>query len=144
VRVRLLAAQDRVLLRGAIAPTLKASSEKSVLRLNLPPKADVELRLTDNTWQIGGVNVPGRGELTLWQTEDGSVTLNGRKYRGSFRFVPMGGSTFDVVNDVDVDGYVRGVRDQSLQVRAVKPHRVERLLVVDDGDPHEADGASVG
>ncbi|HYO08466.1 MAG TPA: SpoIID/LytB domain-containing protein [Tepidisphaeraceae bacterium] len=109
VRVRLLAAQEEVALRGSLAPTVKTDSEAAALRLNLPPQKDVQLTLIDQVWRIGGVAVPGTGVLAMWQTDDATVAVNGRTYRGSFRFVPTGANTFDVVNDVDVDSYVKSV-----------------------------------
>lgn len=109
VRVRLLAAQEQVVLRGSLSPTVKTETETAILRVNLPPQSDVSLTLVENTWQIGGVTVPGHGELTLWQSEDATVSVAGKMYRGSFRFVPTGANTFDVVNDVDIDGYLKSV-----------------------------------
>ncbi|MEO6435930.1 MAG: SpoIID/LytB domain-containing protein, partial [Tepidisphaeraceae bacterium] len=35
-------------------------------------------------------------------------------YRGRYRFVPIGGNRFDVVNDVDVDSYLKGVLAREL------------------------------
>lgn len=109
VRVRLLAGRDFVTLRAALAPTVKTASESSALKLNLPPASDVALRMVNNRWQIGDATVPGSGELTMWQSEDASVIVQGKTYRGNFRFIPAGGDTFDVVNDVDVDSYLKSV-----------------------------------
>jgi len=114
VRVRLLVARDNVAIRAALAPTVRAFSEKQALRVNLPGTSDVALTLKDNRWLIGGVPIPGGGVLTMWQADDGTVSINGRTYRGRFRFIPAGGNTFDVVNDVDIDGYVKSVVPREL------------------------------
>src|SRR5829696_5141718 len=114
VRVRLEAGLSTVAIRGALAPTIQTATQTSPLRLNLPPQREVALTLVDNVWQVGGVAVPGTGELTMWQADDATVAVNGRTYRGTFRFVPMGGGTFDVVNDVDIDSYVKSVVPREL------------------------------
>jgi stage II sporulation protein D len=108
VRVRLLAAQDAVTLRVNTPPTVRTASESTSLRLNMSSGA-ATLALTPGGWTIGGVAVPGQGELSLWQGEEASVFINDRAYRGRFRFVPVDATKFDVVNDVDVDGYLKGV-----------------------------------
>src|SRR5215212_107425 len=106
VRVRLLAAQDELKIQATAAPTIKTESERAPLKLNLPDQ-QVALRLLDNRWRIGNATVPGEGELTMWQAEEAGVRIDGRTYRGRFRFVPTGGDTFDVINDVDVESYLK-------------------------------------
>jgi stage II sporulation protein D len=113
VRVRLLAARDEVKLRATTAPTIKAESETAPLKLNLPDE-QVSLRLLDSRWRIGNATVPGEGELTIWQGDEASVYIDGNAYRGRFRCVPTGGDTFDVVNDVDVESYLKSVVPREL------------------------------
>ncbi len=117
VRVRLLAGRDAITLRATQSPMVKAASEKSALLLNLPPKTDIELKLVDNRWHIGDVTVPGTGILAIKQAADATVAVNGHTYRGRFRFVPTGGNSFDVVNDVDVESYLKSVITREM------PHR---------------------
>src|SRR5688500_17234715 len=117
VRVRLLAAQDRATLRVSAVPTVKTDSEMTALRLNMAFDTDATLVLKPTGWEISGVAVPGKGELTIWPSEDASVSVNGKPYRGKFRFVPVGGANttvFDIVNDVDIDGYLKGVLAREL------------------------------
>jgi len=117
VRVRLHAQQEKATLRVTALPTVKAESEMTALRLNMPFDSDATVVLTSEGWQISGVRVPGKGELTIWPSEEASVSVNGRAYRGKFRFVPVGGgttTTFDVVNDVDIDSYLKGVLAREL------------------------------
>lgn len=40
---------------------------------------------------------------------DGVVLVNGRPYRGSLRVLAQGNGTVDVINDVSIDDYLRGV-----------------------------------
>ena len=118
VRVRRHAGVSQATLRCAALPTVKAESEMAALRLNMPYDTDAAVALReDGGWEISGVAVPGRGELTIWPSEDASVSVNGKAYRGTFRLVPVGGAgatTFDVVNDVDIDGYLKGVLAREL------------------------------
>ena len=120
VRVRLLAAQDRATLRVSAIPTIKTASEMTALRLNMAFGTDATVVLRPDGWEISGVAVPGRGELTIWPSEDASVSVNGKAYRGKFRFVPVGGANttvFDIVNDVDIDSYLKGVLAEELLSR---------------------------
>jgi stage II sporulation protein D len=110
VRVRLLVSQDSVTLRANTPPTVKTATERSPLRLNIAAGVQTTLVLTNDGWVIGGVLVPGgRSELTLTPVEDASVSINDKPYRGTYRFVPAGITSFDVINDVDVDSYLKGV-----------------------------------
>ena len=115
VRVRLHAAAQSIRLRATATPTVKVASRKP-LRLTIAPGAPATLALTDEGWTIGGVRVPGGSEeLTLWPSEDASISIDDRAYRGSFRFVPTGeANSFDVVNDVDIDSYLQGVLAREL------------------------------
>ena len=117
VRVRLHAAVEQATLRVDALPTVKTESEMTALRLNMAFGTDATVVLTANGWEISGARVPGRGELTIWPSEDASVSVNGRAYHGKFRLVPVGGAgatTFDVVNDVDIDNYLKGVLAREL------------------------------
>ena len=117
VRVRLHSQQEKATLRVTALPTVKAESEMTALRLNMAFDTDALIVLTPEGWQISGVAVPGKGELTIWPSEDASVAINGKPYRGKFRFVPVGGAsatTFDIVNDVDIDSYLKGVLAREL------------------------------
>ncbi|MEA2711240.1 MAG: stage sporulation protein [Phycisphaerales bacterium] len=117
VRVRLHAAQEKAILRVAAIPIVKAESEMTALRLNMAFDTDAQVVLKPSGWEISGVAVPGKGVLTIWPSEDASVSVNGRRYRGKFRFVPAGGAsatTFDIVNDVDIDSYLKGVLAREL------------------------------
>jgi len=117
VRVRLHAAQEKATLRVTALPTVKTDSEMTSLRLNMAFDSDASVVLMQDGWQISGVRVPGKGELTIWPSEAASVSVNGKPYRGKFRFVPVGGAnstTFDIVNDVDIDSYLKGVLAREL------------------------------
>jgi len=57
---------------------------------------------------VGNQLLPA-GDLILQPTRLGGVIVNGQAYRGQMRFVSTGGGRFDVVNDVDIDDYLKGV-----------------------------------
>src|SRR5687768_18168649 len=84
VRVRLHAQQEKATLRVAALPTVKAESEMTALRLNMAYDTDATVVLKPTGWEISGVAVPGKGELTVWPAEDASVSINGKPYRGKF------------------------------------------------------------
>jgi len=73
-----------------------------------PPGPAVRVALGNNGWIIGNQQLPP-GELILQPTREGGVVVNGMAYRGQLRFVSAGGGKFDVVNDVEIDDYLKGV-----------------------------------
>ena len=116
IRVRLATAVDKVTLACGVPPLYQLSSQPTAQSLNCPNNAVFALTLTPQGWRAGAANLGGvNGEgtptatLHLQPDYDGSVSVNGVAYRGRFRFVPVGGNKFDVVNDVDVDGYLASV-----------------------------------
>src|SRR3982751_5726308 len=55
VRVRLLGAQDQVLVKAASPPLISSSSEPQPKPFNFPPDAPVQVvLLSDGSWRIGG------------------------------------------------------------------------------------------
>lgn len=103
VRVQLLAAQQKVTLASSSPPTLRAAGQSGSL-----PASNVDVSLSSAGWQVGGERFP-MGELAIVPNPAGSVAINGKPYRGSYRLVPTGPDKFDVVNDVDIDSYLCGV-----------------------------------
>ncbi len=110
VRVLLLSNRSRVALSADVAPTAKLVGNPDSRHLDLAAAVPVPVTLTARGWQLGPNQIDGRVELTVQPAVEGSVRIDGHAYRGRFRFVPRGtGPTFDVVNDVDVENYLRGV-----------------------------------
>ena len=114
VRVRVLEREESVKLRVTAAPTVKTALYAKSLRLNMAAGKSATLALTPKGWTIGGVAVPGSGILTITPSQDASLSVNGRAYHGSYRFVPTRDGTFDVINDVDIDSYLKGVLAREL------------------------------
>ncbi len=111
VRVLLLSSQSRVTLTADVPPTAKLLGSPDGHHVDVSPAVPVRVSLTAGGWQLGSAALPGRAELTIQPAVEGSVRIDGHAYRGRFRFVPRAApaATFDVVNDVDVENYLRGV-----------------------------------
>ncbi len=110
VRVLLLENRQTVSLSASAAPTVRVGGGSSQ-RLNFPSGSSVAVSLNASGWQIGNASL-GSGEMVLEPSVEGSLSVGAAKvmpYRGRMRFVPSGGDRFDVVNDVDVEGYLKGV-----------------------------------
>lgn len=108
VRVRLLQDQQRIMLSADQPPIVRVASDNTPRRLNFPKNATVPIVYSPRGWSIGNVLL-GTGELTVLPAAPGSVRINQQPYRGSYRLVPVAGDKFDVVNDVDIDSYLKGV-----------------------------------
>ena len=108
VRVRLLQSQSQVMVAASESPYIRASSETEGRTVNFPRGTAVPVALSPAGWRISGATI-GHGELLIQPARDGTVSVNGQPYRGRYRLVPIGNNKFDVVNDVDIDGYLKGV-----------------------------------
>lgn len=112
VRVRLLNDETLVRLSATANPTFHTTTSPQEKLLNIAGRT-VELRLSESGWVFGGTAVSS-GVLTITPQPEGTLAVNGHTYRGRLRFVPTGGNRFDVVNDVDVDGYLKSVVSREL------------------------------
>jgi stage II sporulation protein D len=113
VRVLLLQKQSSVSITDTVAPQIRTLGESSYREFPLSPGSSGTLVSTASGWQLAGVTL-GTGELIVLPTAEGSVAVNGHAYRGRFRFVPKSDGTFDVMNDVDVEGYLKGLLAREL------------------------------
>lgn len=110
VRVLLLENRQSVSLSASAAPMVRVGGGASQ-RLNFPSGDAVSVALNASGWQIGNASL-GSGEMVLDPSVEGSLSVGAGKplpYRGRLRFVASSGDRFDVVNDVDVEGYLKGV-----------------------------------
>jgi stage II sporulation protein D len=113
LRVLILSNLSSVSITASQTPTIKLKSEIASRRLELPPSTPVTLSCTASGWQLGSASF-GPGELVLEPSVDGSVSLSGHAYRGRYRFIARGDGTFDVINDVNVESYLKGVLPKEL------------------------------
>lgn len=113
MRVRLVESAPQVLLSAAEPPVYFTATDPVERILNLPRNVRVPLVFAEGEWQIGSTRL-GSGVLTIRPISPGSVTINGRAYRGTYRFIGNGVDQFDVVNDVDIEDYLMGVLAKEL------------------------------
>ena len=115
IRVLIESKTAQVLLAAAAPPTLTGDALGGPVRLNLPDVA-VSLTLDAGGWRLGNQRFP-RGPMLLQPADDAAVlSVNGRAYRGSLRLLPRGDDAlrFDVVNELDLEGYLQGVLPREL------------------------------
>lgn len=112
-RVRILERQQQVTLQASVPPLIRVGREQGARSLQLPPGQGVALTLTPAGWRAGGTDL-GAGPLVVSPVPQGTVTVNGKAYRGTYRMVPVSGREFDVVNDVDIESYLKGVVSREL------------------------------
>jgi stage II sporulation protein D len=108
LRVLLLQSQSTCKITAIESPSIRLAGFASSRRVDIPPGTPINISYTSAGWQMGSASL-GAGEMTLIPSYEGSVSIAGHAYRGRFRFVPHGAGLFDVVNDVDVEGYLKGV-----------------------------------
>jgi stage II sporulation protein D len=108
IRVLLLENQKQLELSATASPTVHVGSDSAGQQLRFLPGVSAPVALSPSGWKIGSAMLP-RGELTLDQTQDGSLLVAKRTYHGRFRLVPAGADRFDVVNDLDAESYLCGV-----------------------------------
>jgi stage II sporulation protein D len=113
VRVLVFQNQTSVTLTAAAVPSVRSTGTGSWRRLEIPTGSPVTVERSTQGWNLGAWSLSA-GEFTLQPGVEGSVAVNGHAYRGRFRFVPRAGNTFDVVNDVDVEGYLKGLLAKEL------------------------------
>ena len=129
VRVRILENQEQVLVAASAAPVMTSTGDNTPRQLNLPGGNGVPVTLSPGGWHVGNVTIAS-GSLTIQPPSVGSVRVNGQAYRGRYRFVPVTGNRFDVINDVDIDSYLMSVLPRELlskwQLETYKARRLRR------------------
>jgi stage II sporulation protein D len=122
VRVRLLTSQEAVTVIASEAPVYRTESDPTPRVLGLPKGLPIVIKLNSAGWQVGGTTL-GSGKLTIQPTVEGSVSIQAggaaadnkpRNYRGLYKFMPVSAGKFDVVNEVDIEGYLAGVLPREL------------------------------
>lgn len=112
VRVRLAADEAVVRIGATAAPVFRTVSVPVDTPLNIANRA-IDVTLNERGWVLGGAQV-SKGVMVMTPKPEGSLSLNGHAFRGTLRFVPLSGGRFDVVNDVDVDNYLKSVVSKEL------------------------------
>jgi stage II sporulation protein D len=108
IRVRLLSGVSQVDLAASGRPRLAVDGDPNQRELLFPPGGSVPAIHLNGGWRIGSLQIAAE-KLTLWPADGGTLTVNGASYRGDLRLIPVGDGAFDVVNDVQIDDYLKGV-----------------------------------
>jgi stage II sporulation protein D len=116
IRVLLIENQSSVLLTATQPPQLATDNPAGSRRLDVPPNAPARLALAGGSWSINDMAI-GAGTLSITPASDASVSIDGRSYHGRYRLVPTTGSSFDVVNDVNVEDYLKSVLSSELPAK---------------------------
>lgn len=88
-------------------PAMFRTSQGQPQRLAFPGRTGVMLTHGANGWRVGNREL-GEGELIIEPDPIGSVAVEGKAFRGTYHFVARG-SSFDVVNHLGIDDYLKGV-----------------------------------
>jgi stage II sporulation protein D len=114
IRVRLLEGQSQVTVAASESVAVREAPGVNPRPLNVARGVKFPVARTQTGWRIGETNVDSF-ELTLLPIGAGSnLSINGKPYHGDFRLVPVGQNVFDVVNDVDLETYLKGVLAREL------------------------------
>jgi stage II sporulation protein D len=113
VRILIEQGQSTVKLTASQPPVIFMGSSPSGHRLDVMRGVPISISLTNTGWRCGNLFI-GNGEMMIQPTAEGSVAIDDVRYRGRFRLVPTGTGKFDVVNDVDLEGYLKGVIPREL------------------------------
>ncbi len=108
IRVRLHASLDQILIRADQPPVYYTTADTTRRQLDLPPNLNVPITCSNGNWIVGRTSL-GTGDLVIRPVVDGSVRVNDSPYRGLYRFVSVAPARFDVVNELDIDAYLKGV-----------------------------------
>lgn len=112
--VRVLIVENRTLaqLSATESPAVHLGNGPAQ-RMNFPSGNEVPVALTPAGWTIGNLTLP-RTDLTIEPAVDGSVRINDQPYHGRFRLVAVSNDRFDIINEVDIEDYLRGVLGREL------------------------------
>ncbi len=118
VRVRLMQDVDRVQLTASANPHVSLESDPHERILGFPSGTAIPVTLDSTGWHIGSLAMP-TGTLIIKPGTEGSVRIatsggSNNAHRGYYKFVPIGAGHFDVINDVDIDGYLKGVLNKEM------------------------------
>ena len=109
IRVKLLSNVDQVLVTANQPPVVRASSDAGGAPHEFPRRPTGQSR-NRARWILAHRrrSCPARVSLSSNPPAIRSL-VNGSSYRGSYRLVPVGPGRFDVINDLDLDSYLKGV-----------------------------------
>jgi len=107
VRVLIVENRPQIELGASESPIIHVGNGPAQ-RMNFPSSGSVPVTVTSSGWTIGTLRIP-RAELTIEPAVDGSVRLNEQPYHGRYRLVPLSNDHFEVINEVNLEEYLKGV-----------------------------------
>jgi stage II sporulation protein D len=118
IRIRLLPTVAQVAVSATANPLMSFEGDATQRALAFPKDMPILIARDAGgqsaSWHIGTAKVPG-GVMTFSPGPGGTLSVNQAAYRGSLRFVPIGDQgAFDVINDVQIDDYLKGVLPREL------------------------------
>ena len=108
IRVRIMQDCKQIKLAANETVWVKSGADMTPHPVTFPPAPGSLVKLVAGAWDAGGRPL-GTGELVITPGRVGSASVNGNSYRGRYRLIPTSADSFDVVNDVDVDSYLKSV-----------------------------------
>jgi stage II sporulation protein D len=111
LRVLLIENRQQITLAADQSPTIHLGNA-APQKINFPA-GNVPVTLTTAGWTIGTLQL-ARAELAIDPAVDGSIRVNGQPYHGRFRLVPVGNDHFEVINEVNLEDYLKGVLGREL------------------------------
>lgn len=106
VRVLLMSQISSANLAATANPMVQVG-DGSARSVGLSTAGTLPISHSAGRWTLGQTAL-GTGVLIITPAADGTLQINGKRYRGKLRFIPRN-DTFDVINDVDIEGYLKGV-----------------------------------
>src|ERR1700683_1876357 len=117
IRVRLLEQVDQFSISSSGNTFFSLGDSPDQRELVFSPGQAVAVTLQASGWQVGAAQIPP-GVLRLRAPAGGSLAVNQVSYRGELRLVPVitagSGGRFDVINDLNVEDYLKGVLAREL------------------------------
>jgi stage II sporulation protein D len=112
VRVLIVENRPQITL-GATEPPIVHVGTGPAQQMNFPAGSSVPVTLAGSGWTIGTLTIP-RAALTIEPSADGSVRVNEQPYHGKYRLVPLSNDHFEVINEVNLEDYLKGVLAREL------------------------------
>jgi stage II sporulation protein D len=82
--------------------------DSKVVDADFPRGSPVSVSLAPSGWRIGNTTIPV-GTLTFEPRSAEPIRVGDAAYRGAIRLIPTSARRFDVIDDLPVDDYLRGV-----------------------------------
>jgi len=131
--------QDRVTVIASQPPVYRHRIRPDAAPAGASEEHAVTIELTSAGWRVGDTTL-GSGILTIQPTVEGAVAIQSQPITpptrarvltaGCTNFVPVAPRKFDLINEVDIDGYLAGVLPRELLNAVARKKRTRHRPVV--------------